>query len=533
MTLDKLVKTIDGIEYPQSKCRKIADQFHKIGDPTIMGSGQCYLINDKYYRESTGYIVYDYDIKKYILKNNDLIHGIIDYIYEKFEYGWFTPNHLDNVVVHNDFRIICLNDSIIKKNKSYRELLTNGEYYAKDKFTSSYFTKIIAPSSNIKRKLTYDSTGIIKNYMKDYDENYNPVISNNINKYGDVLEDLTFGLEFETVSGYIPHRITRKLGLMPLRDGSVSGLEYVTIPLSGKKGLQSVVETCSVLNERTKYDDSCALHLHLGNVPRTMEFMVALYRVLAHVQDDFYKMFPIYKKYNFGVKRKNYTKPLPNNIMNTLLDNKITKDNIVDNFNELFEFLSMGVNYKNNYDSLDDVKSHPSDPYGDKKWQIKTRYYWVNMIPLLFGNKETIEFRIHTPTYDPNKIIDFITICASIINYTKKNTTNILENYKSGLSKLSLNQVVESNITHCIRIKNLDDRFNLIDKINSYIKERFKKTNLQNQNGNIIGNESDIKSNFNFNWDNTSIHKKNSGIINYNVENIRDTIITLTRNFRE
>jgi hypothetical protein len=59
------------------------------------------------------------------------------------------------------------------------------------------------------------------------------IVSNNINfKY--IKEfPYTFGLEFETAGGFIPQHQLYELGLIPLRDGSIKGIEftsYVTSP---------------------------------------------------------------------------------------------------------------------------------------------------------------------------------------------------------------------------------------------------------------------------------------------------------------
>ena len=40
---------------------------------------------------------------------------------------------------------------------------------------------------------------------------------------------------------------------------------------------------------------------------------------------------------------------------------------------------------------LDNIISHPSDPNGNQKWNIRPRYLLFNIIPLIFGNKQTIE----------------------------------------------------------------------------------------------------------------------------------------------
>mgnify|MGYP000978013104 CR=1 FL=1 len=96
------------------------------------------------------------------------------------------------------------------------------------------------------------------------------------------------------------------------------------------------------------------------------------------------------------------------------MPNKINKDNMAEAFEPIFQFLSMGHTFKEFDNDLSNVTEHPSDPRGNSKWYVKSRYRWVNMIPLLFGNKETVEFRIHTPTYDIDKILNFLLINLEI-----------------------------------------------------------------------------------------------------------------------
>ena len=54
----------------------------------------------------------------------------------------------------------------------------------------------------------------------------------------------TFGLEFETAGGYLPQHQLYELGLIPLRDGSITGIEFTTVVLQGNKGLNS--ESCPI-----------------------------------------------------------------------------------------------------------------------------------------------------------------------------------------------------------------------------------------------------------------------------------------------
>lgn len=266
-----------------------------------------------------------------------------------------------------------------------------------------------------------------------------------------------------------------------MRDGSVKGLEYATIPYQGEKGLQAAMESCNILSKFTKYDENCSLHLHIGNIPRTEEFFLALFKTLCLLQDEIFELFPLYKKYNFGVKRKNYTQPFPITKLLSKMDSTINKDNIKENFGVLYEFLSAGQRYKDVGETLDNVHSHPSDPNGTRKWNIKSRYHWVNLIPLLFGNKATVEFRIHTPTTDMDKVLYYLLMCTSIVSYVKENTEAILSSKDTSYANLS-------NIT----MAQMRENPGLIDHFLSYINSRRRTMLSNNAAGDFRGNEARV-----------------------------------------
>jgi len=495
-----MVTTINGVSIDKSKCRRISGDYYIIGDVKVKDSGDCYHINDKYYRNETGYITYDYEIEEYVVKNtSNLLNGIVDVVNGNLIYGYFTPNKFKNVYVNNNNGcIISLSSDVFKNTNRFRERLQDGVFYNINSIQATAFNKKHMPKSSYKRSLEYNCKNIIGNYTEDYNNN-NLEINRNIERYGDVIKGLSFGLEFETTKGNIPDRLAKPLGLIPLRDGSITGIEYVTIPLSGKKGLQSVVESCKLLKDRTDYDDNCALHLHIGGIPRTMEFILALYKTLVHIQDDVYELFPLYKKYNFGVKQNDYTQQLPSHKLISQMDKVINNENIVDNFDVLFAYLSGGVDFKGNYNSLDNVKSHPSDPNGNRKWQVSTRYLWANMLPLIFDNKETVEFRIHTPTFEANKVINYIIMCGSIINFVKDNITTILSNDKRVFRNANLNVILEKSIYNNSNIER-NDKASLHSCIYSYVRDRKDITYSQNCQGNIKGNETAIPSYSRIDW---------------------------------
>jgi len=506
MSAEKKVITIKGEEVPISQCRKFNKLYYKLGDINIQNSGDCYLINGKCYREETGLVVYNYSIKQYVNLDNTLIKGVIDIVENELVIGYFNNNlKYSKVTDKNGYSYYLFNPEIFKNNREYREQLSSGIFYHISKLSSYKFNTLLFPSKDYKYSLPYDSKGVIENNLKNYIENYNPEISKSIKNYAPLLENLSFGLEFETTKGFIPSRILDKYGLIPLRDGSISGIEYVTVPMEGEKGLQCTSDILKVLKERTEYnDDTCSLHLHLGNIPRTKEFILAFFKVGMKIQDEMFQMFPLYKKYNYHIKNKNYSAPLPTFEILSQLDPIIDSSNIDNNFGVLYKYLSMGQDFKSVSNDLNNVLSHPSDPNGNQKWNIRPRYLLYNIIPLIFGNKQTIEFRIHTPTYDVNKIFPFIFMNSLIVNFTIKYQERILKN-NSFLNNYDLFGILSDQV----EVYNIPNRNQFRDLLYNYIQKRKNYCEKQILKGNILGTESDIPAPSDINWLSNQVIKKN------------------------
>lgn len=486
MSKIKIVTTINNEEVLITNCRKFEQGYYKIGDNSVENSGDCYNIDGKYYRLETGQVVYDNEYKTHVLKNTSLTNGIIGFDKDGYNLGWFTITNKNVIVRTLNGSYYCLNEELLLDNKLYRERLSNGEFYHIDLLDAKEFNKLKPPRQEYKTSLPYDSRNVIKQYIQDYN-NLEVNISKNIKDYSKILGDLSFGLEFETIAGYIPDRLLSKTGLIPLRDGSIQGLEYVTVPMSGEKGLQTIVNATKILKQRTIYDETCSLHLHLGNVPRIKEFILAFFKVSCAIQDEIFSMFPLYKKYNFGVKNKNYSKPFPVFELTSQMDTTINSSNIDKNFNVLYEYLSMGQRFSDVNNDLDRVEVHPADPSNNAKWGIRTRYYNHNIIPLIFGNKQTIEFRIHTPTFDINKIIPFIIMNATIVNFTIKYQKEILEN-----PKFLVNFKLRNIVSEMIECSDVPNSHRLLECILYYIEDRIRYTEHDNKNGLIKGNEDQI-----------------------------------------
>jgi len=472
------VTTVSGKKAPKSKCRKIDGKYYLIGDVNIKDSGDCYIINGKYYRESTGYIAYDSRTKRYVIKNGSLKKGFVALNDDIAEIGYFSLPEGYKVW---DYPLIQL------PNASYVTRL-GAPWYLASKI------KEYEVSYEEKSEFNYTcSDSVLSSAAAKFEIRYkklNPIIkeSKAIKEIAKSYSKYSYGYEFESVTGKIPQRVLAKLGLIPLRDGSVSGYEYSTIPYSGLKGFSALYDVTKALDRHTTYNDSCSLHIHIGGYPRTEKHLLALFKLLCFIEDDIYNMFPIYKRQNYGVKNKDYTKPLPSKYLLSQIDGFLINadsTSIKNNFEYLFDYLAMGKGYYQNFNrQLDNVDHHPNDPGSSSKWQIKTRYHWVNLIPIIFTNHKTIEFRIHTPTYDYNKIMLFTMLCTEILAFAERNINFILDG-KYG-SMINLRYVLNDAL--------LVNNSNALRKIlyNYCIKDRPKFINTNIMRGKIDPSEKDL-----------------------------------------
>lgn len=501
---EKLITTISNEQINKEDSRYIDGNYYKIGDINVENSGDCYKINGRYRRVSTGYITFDNTLGQYVLKssNNIYINQVIGIDENnKLQLGDFSDAYGEVVNLHfKGMKYKVINEDVFTGKLNFKEYLFQNTFVERGVIDAISFNQLPVCNPSYKNTLPYNCSNVLKKQIDKYNSYVKKeVYSNNIQLLSRNLKDLTFGVEFETSEGFIPNNICDKNGLIPLRDGSVQGLEYVTIPLQGEKGIKSLLNSLKELNKRTVYNRDCSLHFHIGNIPRTEEFMLALFKTLCYTQDEMFELFPLYKKYNFGYKRKHYTKPfsLKDTIFN--MDSTINKDNIKKNFDILFQYLSMGIPYESFHSDLEKVTHHPSDPDDTRKWQVRSRYHFINIIPLLFGNKKTVEFRIHNPTYDENKVINYLLLCCSIINYVKENTDKIL---KDSIFLRDIN-------FHEIFYNTLDSN-KLVDTISNYVSSRKDVIYSKNKKGDIFIEEKDIRASRSpINWKNENYSIKN------------------------
>lgn len=216
------------------------------------------------------------------------------------------------------------------------------------------------------------------------------------------LSDFTFGFEFETSCGYIPQMECYKNGLIPLRDGSITGLEYSSVVLDGNKGLNLLHQQLEQLKAHCRYDKECSLHIHVGGFPVCDKHILALYKV-AKVFEK--KITPYMPKWTYSTRyykasRKDYCK-------------KLWED--ISTFDQLYLTIAEQSYQRNLYEN------HPADPDRVQKWRVNSRYRWMNLVNMLcYKGPKTVEFRFLRPTFDETKIVFWLLLLTSIMRYAIK-----------------------------------------------------------------------------------------------------------------
>ena len=221
----------------------------------------------------------------------------------------------------------------------------------------------------------------------------------------------TIGIEFETSLGSISEEDCFKYGLIPLRDGSITGAEYSTVILQGNSGFNLLKKQLELLRANTAFNFNCSLHIHFGNYPLNPDAIYNLYKILYYLQRDIQTYIPKYSFYTEKYKSngKSYCKKLES----------------FDNFYELYRFIT-GTDFFGSFE-----QPHPLDPTREHKWNVNTRYYWCNLVNLLCYNvNKTVEFRFLRPTYNLEKILTWIYILNAVLDYAESKT------YYPGLDKI-------------------------------------------------------------------------------------------------
>lgn len=434
----EVVDTDSGQKEYKINCRKIASAFYRIHE-------ECFPINDKWYRVKSGLIEFDNETKSWVLvSGSKLVKGILSFD-PTATFGKFAPNPYNNCIYEdlNGQQHICINTDILIQSGRIEDFST-GIWYDK---THTAAKRAQTPRNIVDH--THKGYNIEDNkeeYPRKMElyKNYKVQLNKNVSQYGHMLGDTTFGLEIEAAAGNLPDNLQNRYGIVICRDGSLKdeegrpGPEFVTVPMQGAKGLQTTNLIGGALTKRTRLNINCSLHNHFGNLPTSRMYLVSLYKLGVKLQNEMFTMFPFYKAKPDGIKanNKNYCQKLPTLSIKNMTD-KVGKEEfdkyINNSYTKIFSWLSDGYvpdmsrNRKN--------KKHPVAA----KWERHGRYYWINFMNTIFSERNTIEFRLHGPTTNSQKMINWLFICNAILKYANTHAHNIILSN----SEISLKEVLK------------------------------------------------------------------------------------------
>lgn len=407
-TLLRVVTTFDGSKAIKGNCKYIKGEFYE-------QNRQCFMMPDgKWHRVNNGKITFDHREKSWkFLGSPNLVEGIIGGDKENIEFGHFTTGHDDLTIKMGSGTYALLDESLIKS-LDLVEDIGSGRFYRRKDLHVESSKNYIGDKKTYKYPIPLDYNS--KHQLYHYIESHSKLkLNKELPFYSEELDGVSFGIEFEVWNGTIPYRLLNKLALIPLLDGSlrhdgVMSYEYATIPLSGGIGLQKIKSACDALSRYTEISRMCSLHVHLGGYQPSKDMITSIYRTSKMVEKDLFSMFPRWYKDTSHFKQKSYCGPLPN----------FKRDRSND---ELFEYIYSWLSNGRDFTGFNG-EEHPDDPSGNHKWNIPGRYHFINFIPFIWGPTGTVEFRLHPPTTNPIKVINWIFICNAIMKYSNLNKNN-------------------------------------------------------------------------------------------------------------
>lgn len=468
-----VVTTVMGDKEYRRNCKYIKGKYYRV-------DRDCFEVQSKFYRKDSGLIVFDSAKSKWELKTNpNLVKGVVSFEKGSPVIGYFTANLYDNckMVDHSAGTIPCINTELLLKN-GYFEDVANGIYYNRKEVGERSYQKMIT----IRNEHNFTNKGYnIEENGSEFEQkkiafrDYSAKPTKENIGYGKLLGTTTYGMEIETSAGNIPEHIQNRHGLVACRDGSIQSAEWVTVPMAGAKGVQSIVTLSKEMIKRCDIDINCSYHIHLGNISVDKLALTTLYILAYKIQDEIFKMFPYYKTDPRGIKRKNYCQKLKKMCIHPLVDfSKAGYNQYVDEvYERIFTFLSDGTPPDQWRRSS---RQHPIA----QKWNRHSRYYWLNLQNMIFSERETAEFRLHTATTNSAKMINWLFICNAIVRYAENNVQKILSD-----SKIKLSDVLDYYADH---FKGNESAEFLSEYLKAYYKERCKVFKKDMESGDKVSN---------------------------------------------
>ncbi len=239
-----------------------------------------------------------------------------------------------------------------------------------------------------------------------------------------IIGDYTFGVEVEVINGFLPSRIRKKYGIKALKDGSLrhdngEGIEYVTMPMSGAKGIEVLRGFTKELSKRCEVNNYCSVHVHFGNVRKDKIYVLSLYSLILKIQDEIQSYFPFSRLNSIKADGKVYCKKLENlginyDVISKSKTEEEFKATVLHEFSKIYRWLNHGKDLGEEYAERSVERTYKTTPEGKKmfsdawlrniytvkstyhsiqgnKWDKAERYFFCNFLNLFFSPIHTIE----------------------------------------------------------------------------------------------------------------------------------------------
>lgn len=267
------------------------------------------------------------------------------------------------------------------------------------------------------------ATGVVDNFSRiEFEEDMNVFV-----------QDYSYGVEFETSYTKFPMFRCGSINVVPLRDGSLpsSGCEFASLPLTGLDALKMNHLAALTLKQYSKVSVACSLHVHIGNYPKDAKSLLALHLTYYRIQSELMDIMPYYLRDQVSIvrKRQNYCEPiLPLGIGKAKMD-----EQSIQLWYENLKTYYMG---KIKEDSV-----HTPN-WGRRSWDSPTRYTQLNMVNMFLSSQpNTIEFRLHPPTLQADRVVAWMLICSAICKFAQNNVDYVLQSY-TNKEKITLDDII-------------------------------------------------------------------------------------------
>ena len=345
---------------------------------------------------------------------------------------------ISDVISKNDSRYQC---NIYDDNRGIVTVTNTPEHLTKLGFVESYhngvwFLKALEKNQIFKKNiLGFDLC--YNTFKKVYKQPENSIKTNSILE----SKEYTFGVELEANSGYMPDYIIPKLNAHCERDGSINknmrphgGPEFVTGVLKGDQGFEELQTLCTEVSRRFKISKDCGIHVHIGGMNVTDEFIVLSYILALNIEKEIFNVLPVSRRQN------EYCKLLPNLPRQEIeelekaafeRDLKLYNLRISTLLDKIYDLALVQINREERDLYKGKTKNHPKGARcGYDRSTI--RYCWLNFVPLMFNirgnNVHTLEFRPHSASASYNKIKNWVLLCAAFVSTVENHNFNLIFN---------------------------------------------------------------------------------------------------------